>query len=187
MPLLFACQAETSSENKNEKEETGRSYQELLTSGRDASAKTQAVLLANIGKALKEGGTVHAVAFCNVNAMPLVDSISTETGMHVSRISTRNRNENNVVKTHEDKVAWSYFASRGRNTAITDTVLFDKAKHPTYYKPIRIGMETCLKCHGSRSTEIDLPTLEKLDELYPTDRAVNYLMGDLRGLWKVEF
>ena len=40
---------------------------------------------------------------------------------------------------------------------------------------------------GSRSQDIELATLEKIDELYPTDNAVNYSMGELRGLWKVEY
>ena len=84
-------------------------------------------------------------------------------------------------------MAWKYFANNEGDAASKDTVLYDRAHKPVYYKPIRIGIETCLKCHGSRSQDIELVTLEKIDELYPTDNAVNYSMGELRGLWKIEF
>jgi len=163
------------------------SYAEYLEMGKGAASSTQGVLMANIGQAIKKGGTVHAVQFCNVNAMPLVDSLSTSSGMKIGRISARNRNSANKITTKEDRMAWKYFANNEGEGAASDTVLYNRAKEPVYYKPIRIGMETCLKCHGSRSLDIELATLEKIDELYPGDNAVNYSMGELRGLWKVEF
>ncbi len=163
------------------------SYAEYLEKGKSAAAGTQGVLMANIGQAIKKGGTEHAVQFCNVNAMPIVDSLSTASGVNIGRISTRNRNAANKLTTKEDRMAWKYFANHQGEGASTDTVLYSRAKEGVYYKPIRIGMETCLKCHGSRSQDIELATLEKIDELYPEDNAVNYSMGELRGLWKVEF
>lgn len=168
-------------------EEAMLSYAQYLEKGKNAADGTQGVLLANIGQAIKKGGTEHAVQFCNVNAMSIVDSLSTTSGMKIGRISTRNRNPLNKIKSQEDRMAWKYFANNEGDGASKDTVLYDRAHKPVYYKPIRIGMETCLKCHGSRSQDIELVTLEKIDELYPTDNAVNYSMGELRGLWKIEF
>lgn len=163
------------------------SYAEYLEKGKNAAASTQGVLMANIGQAIQKGGAEHAIQFCNVNAMPLVDSLSSATGVKIGRISSRNRNPANEITTREDRIAWNYFASHKGEGAAVDTILYSRAKEPTYYKPIRIGMETCLMCHGSRSMDIELSTLEKIDELYPEDNAVNYSMGELRGLWKVEF
>ena len=187
--VQFGCgQGTSSSEAKEETAESAmHSYAEYLKKGKEATVTTQGTLMANIGKAIKQGGTEYAVQFCNVNAMPLVDSLSTAAGVKIGRISARNRNPNNGVKSKEDRRAWKYFANNKGDGASTDTVLYDRAKQPVYYKPIRIGMETCLLCHGSRSQDIELATLEKIDELYPTDNAVNYSMGELRGLWKVEF
>ena len=56
-----------------------------------------------------------------------------------------------------------------------------------YYKPIKIGMPACLKCHGSSETEINAVTFEKLNTLYPHDLATGYKLKDFRGLWKIEF
>jgi hypothetical protein len=162
-------------------------YADYLKMGKDASASTQAVLLSNIGGAIKKGGPEHAVQFCNVNAMSIVDSLSTEAGMKIGRISSRNRNPGNRIKTQEDVRAWTYFLNNAGVGTTPDTVLYNRAQKAVYYKPIRIGTETCLKCHGLRSSDIAVATLDKIDELYPTDNAVNYRMGDLRGLWKVEF
>jgi hypothetical protein len=55
-----------------------------------------------------------------------------------------------------------------------------------YYKPIRIGMPTCLKCHGNEQ-ELDQAAFQKIKTLYPEDKAINYSMGDLRGMWKISF
>ena len=55
-----------------------------------------------------------------------------------------------------------------------------------YYKPIKTGMPTCLKCHGS-SAEIESKTLALINEKYPDDKAVGYSQGDLRGMWKIKF
>jgi uncharacterized protein DUF3365 len=184
----FGCGQPSGADVKGDTVESAMlSYAEYLKKGRDASNSTQGVLLANIGSAIQRGGPEYAVRFCNVNAMPIVDSLSSAAGMKIGRISTRNRNPGNNIKSHEDRRAWKYFANNKGDGAASDTVLYDRAQKAVYYKPIHIGMETCLKCHGSRSQDIDLATLEKIDELYPTDNAVNYSMGELRGLWKVEF
>jgi hypothetical protein len=187
--IQFGCGHQTSNSGSSESvtESAVLSYAEYIGKGRSAASGTQGVLMANIGKAIQKGGTEHAVEFCNVNAMPLVDSLSTATGMKIGRISARNRNPENKIKSQEDRMAWKYFANNKGDGTSEDTVLYDRAQQPVYYRPIRIGMETCLKCHGSRSQDIELATLEKIDELYPTDNAVNYSMGELRGLWKVEF
>jgi hypothetical protein len=56
-----------------------------------------------------------------------------------------------------------------------------------YYKPIRIAMPACLKCHGSAEKDIDPKTLAIIRQKYPDDLATNYKEGDLRGLWKITF
>ncbi len=187
--VQFGCGQNPSSAEATETttEAAMHSYAEYLKMGKQAASKTQGVLMSNINKALNEGGPEYAVQFGNVNAMPLVDSLSTAAGIKIGRISSRNRNPGNKVKTQEDRRAWKFFANNTGEGATSDTVLYNRAKKAIYYKPIHIGMATCLQCHGSRSMDIELITLEKIDELYPSDNAVNYAMGELRGLWRVEF
>lgn len=54
-----------------------------------------------------------------------------------------------------------------------------------YYKPILIAMPTCVKCHGGKS-DITESTQNSITQKYPGDKAVNYKMGDLRGMWKIK-
>ena len=63
---------------------------------------------------------------------------------------------------------------------------YQSKKAATYYAPIRIGMPTCLKCHGE-AKDIDAPALSKIKELYPFDKAIDYKIGEFRGAWKVSY
>jgi len=160
---------------------------EARAEGDQLTNSAQAVLLANVSKAMSEGGPEHAVQFCNLKAAGLTDSLSEMHGASIGRISNRNRNPDNKIVGQTDILAWNYWTGKQAGQGAPDTVIYERSGKPYYYKPIRIGMKTCLKCHGSRSTEISLATLNVLDSLYPGDKAVNYRMGDLRGLWKVGF
>ena len=184
---LLSCGNTSDKGTENGQEDLDQDTEELLATGRSATATTQALLLAEVGQQIANGGTAKAVAYCNVRALPLMDSLSEAKGVRISRMSNRNRNPNNRIVTEEDKRAWTHWVGKESGQGAVDTILYSRAKKPYYYKPIRIMAETCLKCHGSRSSEIELATLERLDELYPDDRAVNYRMGDLRGLWKVSW
>ena len=42
----------------------------------------------------------------------------------------------------------------------------------------------CLNCHGK---DIDREVVARIDALYPEDRARGYAVGDLRGVFWVEF
>ena len=158
---------------------------------RASQQQTQGVLLSHVAGAIKEGGPSHAVAFCNHKVYQLVDSLSKAYFCKISRISAQNRNPDNGLSTKQDSIAWTQ--TRGmRDSAHTEdkliTELFFYDKRPwTYYRSISIAMPTCLKCHGIPNEDIAPGTLAVIDSLYPRDRARNYHMGDLRGLWKVEF
>jgi hypothetical protein len=43
--------------------------------------------------------------------------------------------------------------------------------------------KACLKCHGDG---IDAEVVEKLDELYPEDKARDFKEGDIRGAFTFE-
>ena len=56
-----------------------------------------------------------------------------------------------------------------------------------FYKPIFLGMDACLKCHGAPGTQIAEETLKKIKEHYPEDLATGFELNDFRGAWKVTF
>ena len=157
-----------------------------LKRGAEISGTSQSALIKHLNAAMEEGETAYAVQFCNLRAIEVIDSISKLNNCLVSRVSDRNRNPDNELDTESDKNIWSYYKSAVNGIALSDTVLQAEGRM-VYYRPIKIGMPTCLKCHGKPGVDIDEATLAVIDSLYPNDLAKNYESGDLRGLWKIEF
>lgn len=171
--LLFSC--------TNSKKEDLTPY---LSKGRNITEITQQELLKNVSSAMTKGGSAYAIDYCNVKAMPLTDSISQNQQVSISRKSLKNRNPENKASGKEVTLLEFYEKQHLAKKEIGDTVLVINEKY-TYFKPIKLGMDACLKCHGDPKTEIDSTTLSKLRKLYPEDHATGYQKGDLRGMWKV--
>ena len=75
-------------------------------------------------------------------------------------------------------------AAAFRCPALADTVVV-RENEPVFYRPIRIGVDVCLKCHGDAES-LAPEVSDRLAELYPDDRATGFAMGDLRGAFVVE-
>ena len=157
-------------------------YSQYQKRGGEISNLAQSVLLANVGQAIQKGGPVYAVEFCNLQASAIIDSLNTANNCVISRVSEKNRNTSNNLKTSSDKNLWALFAA-----GTTKDTIVQENKKLIYYKPIKIALPACLKCHGETGSDIDPATSEKLQNLYPADLATGYKLNDFRGLWKVEF
>jgi len=179
--LLFGCQSTT---EKTSKEKPKFDY---YAQGKVITSLAQAELQKNLKKAMKEGGPVHAIEFCNINATHLTDSVSNIFDVEVQRISLKNRNLNNAAIGPKEKILLNNFLESSlESTGLRDTLIAFEGKL-LYYRPIMIGMEACLKCHGQKGKNIDNETIIALNKLYPKDKATNYRMGEFRGVWKVTF
>lgn len=143
---------------------------------------SQNVLLQNVAGAIQKGGTEYAVDFCQVEAIPITDSLSKEVQMYIQRITDKNRNLKNNLNIEADRLIFDEFKVKSE---LADTLLIEKEKY-VYYKRINIAMSTCLKCHGNPQVDIEEKTLQKINTLYPNDKAVGYKLNDFRGLWKIE-
>ena len=157
-------------------------YVEIQKRGSEISSEAQSVLLANVGRAMQTGGSEYAVEFCNLKASSIVDSLNSVNNCAISRVSAKNRNPENGLKTEADKKLWAIFEAG----TLSDTVI-QESKTLVYYKPIKTALPACLKCHGELGTDIDSTTTVKLKTLYPADLATGYKLNDFRGLWKIEF
>jgi hypothetical protein len=156
-------------------------YQKL---GDSLSLQAQQTLIKNLLGAIQKGGSDYAVAFCNEKAMPLTDSLSTKYQVEIQRISAKNRNPKNVASLFDKKIL-ALFASTAV-PSLKDT-LIDTPKGYVYYKPIKIGMPTCLQCHGKPEVDINEATASTIRKKYRFDKATGYSMGELRGAWKLMF
>ena len=171
--LLFSC---------NSKKINQETYLEFQKKGNELSNKAQSVLLANVGQAMQTGGAVYAVEFCNLQASSIVDSLNQANNCVISRVSEKNRNPENKLKTSSEKDLWEVFATGN----VTDTIIQEQNKL-VFYKPIKTGLPACLKCHGQPGSDIEPATFDKIQHLYPADLATGYKLNDFRGLWKIEF
>lgn len=151
----------------------------LLNLGDSISTEMQEVLLGQVGKAIQKGGTDYAIEFCNIEAMPLTDSISNKHHVRIQRLSDKNRNPKNGLEKEMDKRAFEKIKTE-KKAFIEQNDLGEVY----YFKPIVMGMPTCIQCHGKKS-DLSPSTLELIQTKYPEDKALDYELGDLRGMWKI--
>jgi len=176
--LLASCNNEQSAEVKEDIITTPKNYS---TIGDSLSTISQQTLLQNVAREMKAGGPVHTIEFCNLNASKLMDSLSQEYNVEISRVTSKPRNSKNMASDFELGLLEALESSGLKDTLVT------KDDHVSYYKPIKLGMPACLKCHGEPGTDINEGTLNALRERYPNDIAWSYKMGDFRGAWKIQF
>jgi hypothetical protein len=161
-------------------------YSDYIETGREVAGKAQGVLLANVSSAMQKGGPEYAIEFCNLEASSLIDSLSEANNCVVSRVSAKNRNPENVLKNKNEKQLWDFYATRLENGNAPDT-LIQQEKSLIYYKPIKTAMPACLNCHGTPGEDIQPATLQKIQKLYPDDKATGYSLNEFRGMWKIVF
>ncbi len=70
--------------------------------------------------------------------------------------------------------------------SLKSKLAIDENGHPVYYKPI-ILTNNCLVCHGKPGESIPDNLAEKIAELYPDDKAINFEAGHPRGMWAITF
>jgi hypothetical protein len=155
---------------------------DILKRGDSITTQVQKVLLENVMLAIKSGGPAYAVTFCNEKAMPLTDSMAKVHNCLIQRVSDKYRNPDNKPTATDSDILAKLSSSNPMKP-----VLVSENGNMVYYKPIKIAMPACLKCHGSEEKDIDLTAIEIIRQKYPNDLATGYKEGDLRGLWKITF
>ena len=145
----------------------------------------QSVLLANVKTAMAAGGPANAVAYCNVKAMPLTDSLSALYRVNIRRTSLKHRSAANAPSMHEERVLRRFEFAVGKNQ-LPPSVLETINDTLHFYRPIIVA-KPCLVCHGEPGVDITQETLSVLNTAYPNDLATGYKEGDLRGMWHLVF
>jgi rubrerythrin len=133
-------------------------------------------LLARLGKELKAGGPAGAIAVCRDVAPQITQEVGRARDVRIGRTSWKLRNPRNVgppwtdLLLHDQPDAPRVATARDGRLGVT--------------LPIRVAGK-CLMCHGPAES-IDPAVRLQLRENYPTDRAVGFREGDLRGWFWVE-
>jgi hypothetical protein len=148
----------------------------------------QKVLLQTLMKKIESEGILGAVEYCNVNAFPLVDSLSKANHATIRRVSNKWRNPKDAPTDDEVAIMEAYTYSVEQGQAPREEVFMeDNSTQVVYTRPIMMGATLCLQCHGTPGKELTQEVADKINALYPQDKATGYELGEWRGIWKVVF
>lgn len=150
--------------------------------GLDYALGTKKVLGKNLMEAIQKKGTLEALAFCNIQAIPLTDSMSLKYDATIKRVSDKNRNPNNNANSEELKYIAQFKKDFAEKKEIKPVVL-EKGNKVKFYYPIDTN-SMCLQCHG---IQIKPEVSTQILKLYPQDLAVGYYEGEVRGIWSITF
>jgi hypothetical protein len=130
---------------------------------------------------LERGGPASAIAFCADSAQVRTARHAGE-GVYVRRVSLKVRNPANtpdeMERTTLETLA-SRYASGQLPAELVEVRGRGSERRVHYLRPILV-QEKCLACHGAPA-QIDPAVKQIVSARYPTDAAVGYRAGDLRG------
>jgi len=138
---------------------------------------------------MQTNGVLQAVSVCSDTAQVLTNNFGVQKGVYIRRVSFKNRNENNFPDDFEKKVLNKFELLHQNNelngeTEHIEMVREGEFKYLRYLKPILVQAE-CLNCHGGENDI--LPEVKQLiTQEYSNDKAVGYMIGDLRGAVSVK-
>jgi len=157
----------------------GESSDDDRAAARAAVGHFGATLKAALGAAMAKGDLVAALDVCTDEAPHIAADVTEQSGITVGRTSEKLRNPANrpsdwqlavLREWQADKASGIDISGREYFTALPDGGF--RYMSPIFVKP------PCLTCHGE-SLSAELQTA--LDARYPTDQAIGYRVGDLRG------
>jgi hypothetical protein len=143
-------------------------------------------LKAELQAAIAEGGPVHAISVCNIQAPKIAEKVSQPPQWHIGRTSLKLRNPDNAPDEWETAVlkAFQQRAAAGESLASMETVErveSDGGPRYRYMKAIPLG-DVCLTCHGA---DVAPDLKAEIDSIYPDDQATGFAAGELRGAFTV--
>ncbi|NVJ86578.1 MAG: DUF3365 domain-containing protein [Algoriphagus sp.] len=155
--------------------------------GDSISMEAQKQLVGQLQQAISEKGIPGAIEFCNVQALPILEEVGRPYGVEIRRASNRYRNPADQPTDMELRYLETYeYDVENGNPLSPNIQKINEGEEFLYTKAIVIPGGLCLNCHGNPGTEINEETLQKLNELYPEDKATGHKVGDLRGMWSIK-
>lgn len=158
--------------------------------GRAIVAETFSLLSSNLQSAIQQGGVSNALPFCSLAASPLTAGMAGKHGVTIRRVTHKARNPADKADAIELAILNQFKAALPNITAtnpplpvVTNLV----ANTATFFAPIVLNNELCLKCHGEPGKDISADNVAVIQRLYPQDEATGFRLGDLRGAWRIDF
>jgi hypothetical protein len=179
--LLAQCSSE-----KKDGELTSSEESKFLEQGKSIASATFTALSGKLTAAIEEKGISGAVEYCNIAAMPLVDSLSKANNATIRRTSLRVRNPENAPNNWERGILADFETKMQNGEEPKPVVKLVDERTVAFAAPIKT-LPLCVKCHGEIGTGIVASDYLTIKKLYPEDEAIGFQEGQLRGMWSITF
>lgn len=151
------------------------------------AAEAFGVLSSRLGKAIADAGLTNAIEFCSVHGIAFTAAVGVTNRVVLRRVTHRPRNSQNRADTNEINIIRRFESELSQGTTPKPVVATSSPDIVTYYAPIVLKLPLCLSCHGQPQTDIKPGVLANLSKTYPNDEAKGFKLGQVRGLWRVDF
>ena len=161
--------------------------QAAMERGKHIAAETFNALSSRLQAQVASSGPAGAVEYCSLNALSLVDSIALANRAVVKRTSLSIRAPHDAPDGEELAQLQAYDKAWKAGEELLPVVGTRGVDSVAFYAPIMIIGPLCLKCHGGTDNGLDSSAFAAIQHRYPSDRAVGYSLGDLRGMWSIRW
>ncbi len=186
--FLFALMMLNCSNNKKESEEPMNQIKEndkYISLGNQIATETGKTLSSELLNKINSEGAESAVAYCNLQALPLTAQLESKYNVRIKRIGSRVRNVANAADAIEKEVINMFGRNLEKGNDTRPVVM--KINNEYHYFNYIMTKPLCLNCHGKPVDNINENVFKKINNLYPADEAINYKDGDFRGIWHIIF
>ncbi len=193
--LALACKNDAKSNKKpasshsnevTKKDLTEAEIATYMAKGKGIAQASFKALSGNLKKAMMKGGPKEAIQFCNASAGLIVDSLKTAHKASIKRTSTQLRNPANKPTPEEAAQLAAYEKAMASGSDLKPKVILTADNKVQFFAPIKLKA-VCLKCHGIKGQTMKEDDYAVIQKLYPTDHAIGYKEGQLRGIWSIQF
>ncbi|MCB0466756.1 MAG: DUF3365 domain-containing protein [Aequorivita sp.] len=153
--------------------------------GMQMAQTTKAELGKNLMGQIQKNGVIAALDFCNIQALPITDSMAAVHKAYIRRVTDKPRNPKNKANATELQYLENFKKQVAAGGEVNPIVVA-MGNETEFYNPI-VTNSMCLKCHGTPGKELETLTLTKIQELYPMDKATGYGENEVRGIWSIRF
>jgi hypothetical protein len=157
-----------------------------LQRGKAIVAETFSLLSSNLQTAIQQGGVSNALPFCSLAASPLTAGMAGKHGVSIHRVTHKPRNPADRANTTELAILNHFEAVLTSTNPPPAVVTNLTANTVTFFAPIVLSNELCLKCHGQPGQDISSENVAVIQRLYPQDEATGFKLGQLRGAWRID-
>jgi hypothetical protein len=160
----------------------------VVQRGNAIATETFSLLSSNLQSAIQSGGVSNALPFCSLAATPLTAGMAEKHGVTLRRVTHKPRHPAARASAAELAILQSFevaLAATALPPAPFATNLV--SGQATYFAPIVIANELCLKCHGAPGRDISAENLAVIKKYYPQDEATGFQLGQVRGAWRIDF